>query len=258
MADRWEVERAIIRSGLPSQARLVALVLLTRTDAATAAIPAQFSPSLAALAADTGLDKSTIKRHLNVLEAGGWVTRIRDPRAQSSHIPTGYALHASARRTESLGAESAKPPRGTERQGLGAENHEARRTVRPNQTGQPKPDQKQPAPANADPYASLPGFAAFWAAYPRRTAKRAAASAYRRALNRCGDAELLVKAAAAYRDDPGRAPEFTRHPATWLNGDCWEDDPLPRRNGRPGDIDWNAAVQRARARDASRLGLEGK
>jgi hypothetical protein len=32
-----------------------------------------------------------------------------------------------------------------------------------------------------------------------------------------------------YRDDPNRVQEFTKHPATWLNGDCWLDDPLPPR-----------------------------
>jgi hypothetical protein len=37
--DRWEVERAIRTSELPPLARLVALSLLTRADAATAIVP---------------------------------------------------------------------------------------------------------------------------------------------------------------------------------------------------------------------------
>jgi hypothetical protein len=32
-----------------------------------------------------------------------------------------------------------------------------------------------------------------------------------------------------YRNDPNREPEFTAHPATWLNAGRWDDDPLPPR-----------------------------
>ena len=94
MADRWEVERAIIRSGLPHQARLVALVLLVLADASTAAIPERFSPSLSGLAGYTGLGRSTVARELNALEAAGWVMRTRpDPdRARSEGAPTQYRL----------------------------------------------------------------------------------------------------------------------------------------------------------------------
>ena len=35
---------------------------------------------------------------------------------------------------------------------------------------------------------------------------------------------------AAQRD--GEDPQFTKHPATWLNGKCWTDEP-PHNGGRP-------------------------
>lgn len=71
------------------------------------------------------------------------------------------------------------------------------------------------------------GFAAFWQAYPRRVAKGAAEKVYQRIIrNReATEAELLAGAMryAAQRD--GEEPQFTKHPATWLNGKCWTDEP---------------------------------
>jgi hypothetical protein len=70
----------------------------------------------------------------------------------------------------------------------------------------------------------------FWATYPRRVAKAAARRAWDRALRRVGgDASVIVLGAARYRDDPNRDAQFTAHPATWLNGDRWEDEALPER-----------------------------
>lgn len=78
------------------------------------------------------------------------------------------------------------------------------------------------------------GFAAFWQAYPRRVAKGAAEKVYQRIIrNReATEAELLAGAMryAAQRD--GEEPQFTKHPATWLNGKCWTDEP-PLKGGRP-------------------------
>lgn len=240
MADRWEVERALAESDLKPMTRLVVYDLLRRSDAATAVIPVRFSPSLASIARGTGLDKSTVKRHLNLAEAGGWVTRARNPKSAGDNAPSDYAMRIPPRRTGSLGAESAQVPGRTERPGVGAENRDPRRTVRPNQTTRPKPDQEHSRGA-LGPYDSLPGFGEFWAAYPLKKAKRAASKAYRTALNRCGgDPALIAKAAAAYRDDATREARFTKHPATWLNGDCWTDE-------RPAD-QWDRAMARAQAR----------
>jgi hypothetical protein len=229
LADRWEVERAIIRSGLSPHARFVALVLLTFADAGTSAVPENFSPSLTMLAACTGLGRSTVARALNELESGGWVTRDRDlARARSEHRPTGYRLRVPASPAVGLVPDGDQPPSATPGLGLVPETTGASPTAGHNQTKRtrPKPDQKKTS-ARADPYTGLPGFAEFWATYPRRTAKRAAANAYRSALNRGTDPQLIIKAAAAHRDQPGRDLKFTKHPATWLNGDCWLDELEP-------------------------------
>jgi hypothetical protein len=72
-----------------------------------------------------------------------------------------------------------------------------------------------------------PGFAEFWAAYPRRTAKGHARKAWTTAITKA-EPETIIKAARQYRDNPRRPqdPKFVPHPATWLNGERWTDEDL--------------------------------
>jgi hypothetical protein len=42
----------------------------------------------------------------------------------------------------------------------------------------------------------------------------------------------VLAAAERFAADPNRDPDYTPHPATWLNQDRWDDDPLPARNGQ--------------------------
>lgn len=72
-------------------------------------------------------------------------------------------------------------------------------------------------------------FALFWAAYPRKTNRPAAVKAWTKAMKGGTHWSLIVGGAAAYAEDPNREAAFTKHPATWLNGECWNDDPLPER-----------------------------
>lgn len=74
-------------------------------------------------------------------------------------------------------------------------------------------------------------FDAFWSAYPRREAKQAARKAWDK-VTRSVDAELIINGAHRYADDPNRDQAFTKHAATWLNGACWDDDPLPNRTSK--------------------------
>ena len=71
-------------------------------------------------------------------------------------------------------------------------------------------------------------FDIFWQAYPRKTAKGAARSAYLKALIRA-TAEEILEGALKFAKDPNRDPAFTPHGSTWLNHDRWTDEPLPER-----------------------------
>lgn len=71
-------------------------------------------------------------------------------------------------------------------------------------------------------------FERFYAAYPLKKERADAEKAFDKALKRPGvTAEQVIGGAERYRDDPGRKPEFTKHPATWLNKGCWDDEPTP-------------------------------
>ncbi len=73
-------------------------------------------------------------------------------------------------------------------------------------------------------------FDRFYAAYPLHVGKQAARKSFDREMSRGTDLDTVVAGAERYRDDPNREASFTKHPATWLNHGCWDDDPLPSRN----------------------------
>lgn len=85
---------------------------------------------------------------------------------------------------------------------------------------------------------STPGypadFNAFWDVYPRRGGKGAACTAFLKAKKRA-PATTIIAGAERLRDDPNLPADKTLvpMPATWLNQDRWEDDPLPARGGEP-------------------------
>ena len=74
-----------------------------------------------------------------------------------------------------------------------------------------------------------PEFETFWAAYPRREAKRQAWNAWGKALNRA-PVEAITEGALRYSKDPNRDEKYTKHASTWLNADGWDDEPLPSRH----------------------------
>jgi hypothetical protein len=96
-------------------------------------------------------------------------------------------------------------------------------------------------------------FLAFWVAYPRRDDKGHAKKAWLKAVRKA-PAEEIVMGAQKYRDDPSREKAFTALPATWLNGERWQDGPLPPREGRSerkvGEV--QGMIERAAERDSRR------
>lgn len=88
-----------------------------------------------------------------------------------------------------------------------------------------------PKRARADPK----DFDRFWDVYPRRESKGAARKAWAKAI-KIAEPDVIIAAAKAYRDNGMRQradPKFTKHPATWLNNECWTDEPLPAHQQEP-------------------------
>jgi hypothetical protein len=67
-------------------------------------------------------------------------------------------------------------------------------------------------------------FDSWYPIFPRRIAKGAARKAYLKALD-ITSADTLYWGATAYSAAcEGEDPRFIKHPATWLNQECWDDE----------------------------------
>jgi hypothetical protein len=74
-----------------------------------------------------------------------------------------------------------------------------------------------------------PDFAAFWTAYPRKVDKGHARKAWASALKDETDPRVITAGAEAFAAQCARnrtQQRFIPHPATWLNGERWADQPL--------------------------------
>jgi len=76
-------------------------------------------------------------------------------------------------------------------------------------------------------------FESFWKSYPRRVAKGAARKAWDKAIKKT-TLENMLKAITEYVAKKPEKIDF-KHPATWLNGECWDDEwePVQARVQRP-------------------------
>lgn len=80
-------------------------------------------------------------------------------------------------------------------------------------------------------------FEQFWRLYPRRIAKGAARSAWRKARSLAGLQELLDGVLRYATQTEGQEVRYICHPGTWLRQERWTDDPqaLGERKGKAPD-----------------------
>jgi hypothetical protein len=73
----------------------------------------------------------------------------------------------------------------------------------------------------------------FWAEYPRKVGKKGALRELERIRKStpCPYFERLISAVRAYAATAD--PQFTKHPKTWLNNGCWDDEPDTRKPHGP-------------------------
>lgn len=111
-----------------------------------------------------------------------------------------------------------------------AENHRGESLpTRPDPTRtRPEPDQT----LLLDESSETDRFDEFWSVYDKKRGRKKAEQKWRLALRKPGvTADLLIAAAGSYVDwqrQEGKHPEFTKDPATWLNGEHWTDERVVR------------------------------
>lgn len=102
-------------------------------------------------------------------------------------------------------------------------------------------------------------FSTFYDAYPRKVSRRAADKAWSAATRRTTAEAIMMGLAtqtAAGMFDKDK--QFIPHPATWLNGDRWDDEivmPLVRQSFRNGAME--ALARQAEAMWPDQPAIEG-
>lgn len=99
-----------------------------------------------------------------------------------------------------------------------------------------------PSPEPASPPQADDRFEEFWDSYDKKVGRKKAHQKYRLALKKPDvTADTLIVAADKYvaaQKADGKHPEFTKDPATWLTGEHWEDQPLPRPSPLAPTTSW--------------------
>lgn len=173
-------------------------------------------PSHRRLAELVGCAARSVQRPLRVLEDAGWIARLPRFDERGERISDAFVVHVARTSDAPYALQSAGATRS------GTRKNESQ--VNESHTDQDL-DRGSPDPAAC--------FDEFWQVFPLRVGKGAARRAWPRALRAAGgDCERLLAGARRYRDDPNREQRYTKHPSSWLNGECWDDEPLPSRTGR--------------------------
>lgn len=92
-----------------------------------------------------------------------------------------------------------------------------------------------PESISSSPQADDSQFDNFWNCYPkgRKVGKGKARDAWKKAIKKTSP-EVIISAAVEYASSETGQGEFVKMPATWLNGECWEDDREAwQANGKP-------------------------
>lgn len=222
--------------------------------------------SIRSIAKQVGAGVESVQTSLKALEKYGYLTREQKPGENGrfgemdyviTDIPAGDDAYGKPVRGDETGTEQPAEDPTADRE------PDTHKKTTPKETN-PQGDQSQgeisrngsavmdgglfavdaPEASNGDAPTSevdgqmYPTFLEFWATYPIHKGKAAAMRAWDKAMyrvrlaDRPDRARAIVAGAQRYRDEPGREDKYTKHPATWLNGGCWEDEPIPVGSGR--------------------------
>lgn len=101
-----------------------------------------------------------------------------------------------------------------------------------------RPDPTMKNKNSSPPPAVAPdAFDDFWTAYPRKVGKGQARKAWTKAVKTTAPEVILAGAQRYARERQGQDQQYTAHPATWLNGERWTDQPA-LTPAASGGADW--------------------
>jgi hypothetical protein len=220
----------VFASDLPTIDRFVALALADHAhDDGT-----RVWPSIASLSTKVGMGTTATRNAVHRLEADGVIVKVREGGGRNR--PSEYRFNPDwLKATHAVGFLPDDNPTPESEKPYASTPETLRLGVAESSTTEPSTTESSRTRAREEAIA----FETFYRhTYPRREGKGAARTAWAKAIGKT-DAATIIAGAARYRDDPNRDPGYTAHPATWLNQERWDDDPLPPRNGhKPGRHDF--------------------
>jgi len=174
----------------------------------------QCNPSVKWLAEWTGFSVRSVRSAVAALENQGYIIR-HERRAKSGYqVSTQYEI---------IGASESDP------KGRQPVHPTECNPCTPLETGNPETSPVPVSSGSTEPSStetSLFEFSHFWKDYPRKISKPHALNAFKRAIKNGATAEEILAGLERHRTAWEQTdPEFIPHPATWLNGERWNDPP---------------------------------
>lgn len=207
MSDVW-------RTDLPTVEKMVLLVIADHAnDEGT-----QSYPSQATIAHKASISVRTVQRSVNSLVIGGYIRMFKgaggSANCREDRRPHLYQINIGKLRADTMTPREER-----------VDTHDTNGvTITPLTGGQSRPMNHPNKPS-----IETPAFVDFWNVYPIKVGKGAAQKAFEKAMRET-DADIIIKGALRYSQDPNRVPAYTAHASTWLNAQRWLDEALPQRN----------------------------
>lgn len=188
-----------------------------------------------------GTDSLVERGHLDRQIGGGWKVTNRYTLRFKDEIPrTGVHCNGSELRTpvHPFGAKT-----------VNSRSGKLRTPVHPNPLKEPI-DERESTDSLSE------AFKGFWNQYPRRAGKKTAEKAFGKAVKEGASPQDIIAGAMRYAAErDGQEARFTKHPSTWLNAGCWEDEPAPQgANTRQSNQRMSAAEFARRREEAIKNG----
>ena len=172
------------------------------------------APTDTQLAVLAGMPADQLSPLLGELEAAGVFSRTRAGVVYSRRM---VRDEKKSRTAQKNGKEGGNPTLCKDKDNQPSDNQK----VKPEDNTQ-KPEarnQKEKTPPIKD------GFDEWYSSYPLHKGRGQAERAYTAACKSAPPETLLTAARAYAVQTQGTDPKFIKHPATWLNGKCWLDEP---------------------------------
>lgn len=175
------------------------------------------SPTDTQLAVLVGAPPEQIPALIGELEAAGVFSRTREGVIYSRKMTRASKKAAIARKN---GKNGGNPSLCNKKGNPPSDNRQDK--------GEDKPQKPEARSQNIDTNVSSSAsadFERFWAVYPKKVEKKSAQSKFSAAIKRGVDPESIIAGAEAYSHSETVSRGFVKHPTTWLNAGCWDDEP---------------------------------